>query len=401
MTNKYVAVITPMRNAKDTILLAMQSVAYQSVGYGGVKHFIYDDASCDKSSDSVRNFIKLNPLCNISIVENSGIQKGQSHGRNELISRALSEGYQYIAFLDADDVWNFDHLEVSRENVFTCDVSYSIPKITDGINVLKPYGITVPKVFIGKQLELNNYIWISGVMARAKCFRDEEFDSNLDSIEDWDMWYRLFKRSRIFKCTGKQTFKYLVRKGGSAAMGGSKLDLLRKKHGFKLNGIKLNLACGDDYREDYINVDFFPKPGAKIDSAFDVKIIPYEDNSVDEVRASHIIEHFDFHEIPKILEEWYRVLKPGGKLFIETPDFLESCRAFVSGDENFRILLYGHFFAMPWENAGMVHKFLFTENQLRTNLGWAKFRDMRRVEPQSWYVRPDTYKLFLAMEAIK
>jgi len=144
---------------------------------------------------------------------------------------------------------------------------------------------------------------------------------------------------------------------------------------------------------------------AKCDVRFDVQKLPYPDNSVDEIKAFHIIEHFNFFEIKDVLEEWYRVLKPGGRLYLETPDFLETCRSFVEGTtampiEEWRVTLYGHFFAHPWV-PGQTHKFLFTENQLRTNLSWAGFKQVNRLPPASKYVMDYTVHLFLTVEAFK
>ena len=164
--------------------------------------------------------------------------------------------------------------------------------------------------------------------------------------------------------------------------------------------VKLHLACGLDYLEGYINVDLYPQEGAKVDEVFDVRKIPYPDNSVDEIRAFHIIEHFDWKEGQRTLEEWYRVLKPGGRLWLETPDFLASCDAFVKADNNFKNYLYGHFFATPWI-PGQTHKFLFTEEQLKIQLTWARFKTINRLPPSSNYITPGLEFLFLNVEAFK
>lgn len=164
--------------------------------------------------------------------------------------------------------------------------------------------------------------------------------------------------------------------------------------------IKLHLACGKDYREGYINVDFYNLEEKKCDQVFDVRQIPYPDNSVDEILALHIIEHFDFFEGNNVLKEWYRVLKPGGKLLLETPDFLETCREFVNCSEERRLQLYNHFFAAAWL-PGEIHKFLFTETQLKTQLSWAGFIQVNRIHPQSIYFDGNNAHLLLMVEAIK
>jgi ubiquinone/menaquinone biosynthesis C-methylase UbiE len=49
--------------------------------------------------------------------------------------------------------------------------------------------------------------------------------------------------------------------------------------------------------------------------------IPLEDNSVDEIRCHHILEHIETKYKVKVLGELWRVLKPGGILDIEVPNF--------------------------------------------------------------------------------
>jgi SAM-dependent methyltransferase len=47
----------------------------------------------------------------------------------------------------------------------------------------------------------------------------------------------------------------------------------------------------------------------------------YGDGTVDEIYASHILEHFPHAVVPLVLKEWARVLKPGGRMRIAVPDF--------------------------------------------------------------------------------
>lgn len=44
-----------------------------------------------------------------------------------------------------------------------------------------------------------------------------------------------------------------------------------------------------------------------------------ESDSADAMAAIHIVEHFYEWEVPDILREWQRILKPGGKMILELP----------------------------------------------------------------------------------
>jgi glycosyltransferase involved in cell wall biosynthesis len=400
MRENTIAVITPIYNDISHIFRCINSVKIQS--YKNVTHYIYDDNSTDNLQEAISFLVENDD----TIKYYRGDQnKGQSYGRNFLIEQAIKDGCQYIAFLDSDDSWIENHLETSLIYLNQYDIVYTKPTVIDEkFSKMDIVNIPVPKEFIGKQLLYRNFIWMSSVVAKKECFVENKFDSDLDSVEDWDMWIRLWKSNYKFVDKKIQTIFYLHRNTSQASIGKSKMPLLKNKHEM-LDSLKLHLACGHDYTEGYINIDLYAPDDAVCDARFDVQKLPYDDNSVDEIKAFHIIEHFHFFEIKDVLEEWFRVLKPGGRLWLETPDFLETCRSFVEGSpvmniEDWRVLLYGHFFAHPWV-PGQTHKFLFTEQQLRTNLGWAGFKNITRKDPASKYVMPHTVHLFLNVEAFK
>jgi ubiquinone/menaquinone biosynthesis C-methylase UbiE len=158
--------------------------------------------------------------------------------------------------------------------------------------------------------------------------------------------------------------------------------------------IRLHIGCGIVILPGYINCDMYnPKAELKCDALK----LPFPDNSVVEILAVHIIEHFHFHDTFNALKEWYRVLKVGGKLRIETPDLLATCIKFVNSNEQDRVDLYGQFFAIPWV-PGELHKFLFTESQLMYELSDCKFKNIIRV-PALRYINNEDINL--AMEAMK
>jgi predicted SAM-dependent methyltransferase len=144
---------------------------------------------------------------------------------------------------------------------------------------------------------------------------------------------------------------------------------------------KLNLACGDDIRDGYLNMDLYnPKAQMKCD----VLKVPFEDNIADEILAYHIIEHFDVLTADNALAEWYRLLSPGGIFKIETPDLWSSCKAFLEWPKEFRPFLYGHMFAKAWM-PGETHKFLYIQEELTNKMINVGFKNIIRTAPDSSY----------------
>ena len=80
---------------------------------------------------------------------------------------------------------------------------------------------------------------------------------------------------------------------------------------------KLNLGCGYEILEGYINADL--KPLAGISVACDLSNFPwpFKDEAFDEVRGKDILEHLP--DTVKVMEEVYRITKPGGKVFFSVP----------------------------------------------------------------------------------
>lgn len=82
--------------------------------------------------------------------------------------------------------------------------------------------------------------------------------------------------------------------------------------------IRLNLGCGLRKADGYINIDNREETGP--DLCIDVAAgLPYEDGTVDEVRAFDFLEHVPRDKVIFVMEEIWRVLKPGGRLEHFTP----------------------------------------------------------------------------------
>ena len=107
------------------------------------------------------------------------------------------------------------------------------------------------------------------------------------------------------------------------------------KHIVKRNGlinckrynknIKLNLGAGGINYPGYLSVDLYDD---RANILMDITKLDFDDNSVTEILASHVFEHLNPYHTFDILQDWLRVLKPGGKLVMEMPDILELCKRF-------------------------------------------------------------------------
>jgi SAM-dependent methyltransferase len=101
--------------------------------------------------------------------------------------------------------------------------------------------------------------------------------------------------------------------------------------------IRLNVGCGKDIKKGYINLDQHLDNGADlvyvlphimvkhnkdynnpVYISMEGDVLPYLNNSVDEIYCSHVLEDF-VYEFEFIMSDFHRVLKPGGLLHIRVP----------------------------------------------------------------------------------
>lgn len=86
--------------------------------------------------------------------------------------------------------------------------------------------------------------------------------------------------------------------------------------------MKLNLGSGSQTLEGYENID----------RMFGTEVYPLNvpDNSCDEIRASHVLEHFGYKEAFAVLRHWVSKLKPGGVLKIAVPDLRKVAEQYLN-----------------------------------------------------------------------
>lgn len=82
---------------------------------------------------------------------------------------------------------------------------------------------------------------------------------------------------------------------------------------------KLNLGCGKHPLSGYWNIDRVPLEG--VDMVWDLENtpLPLANNSVDEVRCEHILEHVT--KFIPLMEDLYRVCIPGAFIIVKVPNY--------------------------------------------------------------------------------
>lgn len=99
------------------------------------------------------------------------------------------------------------------------------------------------------------------------------------------------------------------------------------------DGIKINLGCGNDIRPGYINIDRYNNTGL-VDINADLSSLPFKDNTVSEIFTNHVFEHIGIREIYNVVDEWKRILKPGGKLELHLPNLEKEVNIWLSTTDN-------------------------------------------------------------------
>lgn len=181
-----ISVIIPVYNGEKTIAETVRSVLSQT--FQDFELIIINDGSTDRTLE----VISQNDESRIQFYSYSNT--GQGASRNRGIDRAKGD---YLAFLDADDLWTPDKLEAqlkALESNPEAGVAYSWTDFIDeGGNFLRPgshlniTGDVLPHLLLTNILENGS----NPLIRREAIERVGNFDESLPPAEDWDLYLRL------------------------------------------------------------------------------------------------------------------------------------------------------------------------------------------------------------------
>ncbi len=148
--------------------------------------------------------------------------------------------------------------------------------------------------------------------------------------------------------------------------------------------LNLNIGAGDKPLPGFVSID------AKL--GHDALKLPYKDGEVDEVYASHVLEHIDRNKTLDALREWVRVLKPGGRIRVAVPDFSKVIQLHLGGVLDLKQV---EDWAYGTTEKYNQHKAFFNEETLATALRACAVDNIERVHAEfdDWSASPASINL--------
>ena len=188
------SVVIPLYNKELSIQNTILSVLNQS--YQNFEIVVINDGSTDSSVNAVKSI--SDERIRLIHQENQGVSAARNRGIKEA-------SYEWIAFLDGDDLWGANHLEeiikmmnaFPDEKVFVTSFEYS-DKRKMFKHDRKSSFFKIDNYF--KEAMKEFIMWTSIVVVNKGCFEQVEgFNVNINRGEDLDLWMRLAKNYNIIK----------------------------------------------------------------------------------------------------------------------------------------------------------------------------------------------------------
>jgi len=106
-----------------------------------------------------------------------------------------------------------------------------------------------------------------------------------------------------------------------------------------MSELKLNVGCGGDKKpkeEGWINIDVRKEANPDIIVDIEKCSLPFKDETFDYILAKDVVEHVSWRKTQELLKEFAGVLKKGGKIYIQVPDFEAIVKMWLNQEEKFK-----------------------------------------------------------------
>jgi len=138
--------------------------------------------------------------------------------------------------------------------------------------------------------------------------------------------------------------------------------LIRKietKNG-KIGKVAIGEQLGYDFPRDWIKIDYRRADfNIDLNSTF---VLPFKSSSINVIYTSHTIEHLSNDRVCYLLQECYRILKPGGVIRVEVPDVEKLVQLYKTKDNTY-LKYFKDFYSV------LVDKFHYPQKYTEDHLG--------------------------------
>jgi len=204
ISENLVSIITPLHNGAKYVGETIESVLAQT--YCNWELIIVDDCSTDNGCDIVNSYIKSDSR--IKLIKNQ-MKSGPAITRNKVIEASKRK---YIAFLDSDDLWTNDKLEVQIEFMKTNNVYFTFTyydQITEEGKFIKKVNSFPEKVDYLSSIKSNKIGCLTAVYDVS--YFDKVYMENIAKRQDYTLWLKLLKKVQYAYCVPRILAHYRIR----------------------------------------------------------------------------------------------------------------------------------------------------------------------------------------------
>lgn len=183
-----VSIVMPAWNAEKTIGQAIQSVMDQT--HENFELIVVDDGSDDGTLSIAKAYSERD--CRIRVLENTK-NLGVSQSRNNGVQAAR---YDWIAFLDSDDLWEATMLETQVRTILRdsgCSICFTGSAFMNERGEKYGYTLSVPERMTYRSLLKQNLITCSSVLVKKEALLRHPMHNDPLIHEDFALWLQILR----------------------------------------------------------------------------------------------------------------------------------------------------------------------------------------------------------------
>lgn len=217
--NEKVSIVVPVYNAEKYIEQTVQSVLAQT--YSEWELILAENGSTDQTTEKLKEIESRDERIRVLFL---GDNVGAAKARNEGVKEATG---RYLAFLDADDLWDSSKLEKEVRFMKEKGAAFVFTGYEFGDEDAKPTGkvVRVPETLTYKQALKNTTIFTSTVLFDTEVIPKEKLQMPQIKSEDTALWWKILREGNTAYGLNENLVFY---RRPSQSLSSNKVEALRR-----------------------------------------------------------------------------------------------------------------------------------------------------------------------------